>query len=73
MELKDVILSTLAEMEESQALKPTPSPKYEVKETLALSEVAKKEPLQGRVQDTSAEAKSDNIKVSRINFFIITL
>jgi len=56
MELKDVILSTLAEMEESQAVKPAPSPKYEVKETLSVKETIVKEEL----KETLPEIKTDN-------------
>jgi hypothetical protein len=50
MELKDVILSTLAEMEESQAPKPT----------LRIREMPKKETLKEETQDTSPNIKSDN-------------
>ena len=60
MELKDVILSTLAEMEENQTVKPAPSPKYEVKETLRVKETSRKEPLKEEFKETSPEIKTDN-------------
>ena len=60
MELKDVILSTLAEMEESQAVKPVASSKYEVKETLRVKETSTKEPLKEEFKKTSPEIKTDN-------------
>ena len=60
MELKDVILSTLAEMEESQVPKPTLSPRYEIKETLRVKETSRKEPLKEEFKETSLEIKTDN-------------
>ncbi|MDB2562893.1 hypothetical protein N9X61_04740 [Sulfurimonas sp.] len=60
MELKDVILSTLAEMEEEQ-VKPVPTPTYEVKETLTVKEVAAEKPL-SKPQNTSVETTNQDVE-----------
>lgn len=56
MELKDVILSTLAEMEE-EPVKATP--KFEVKETLAVKEVEEKKIEEAVVTQTALEELVD--------------
>ena len=53
MELKDVILSTLAEMEEEPT--PKPNPKFQVKETLSIKEI-KVEEVKPEVKEVIAQA-----------------
>ncbi|MFT5661286.1 MAG: hypothetical protein ACI9TV_001932 [Sulfurimonas sp.] len=68
MELKDVILSTLAEMEEVPA---KPTPKYEVKETLAVKKVkieeVKPEVNQAVSQDSIVDENSCESEVKYLN------
>ena len=64
MELKDVILSTLAEMEENVA---KPTPKFEVKETLSLAKVEEKEPI-AEVKDEVLESIDESSQESELMY-----